>query len=425
MIFIALPKFVRAVAVPAMTAPENSPNGNKAARPSLIEVGWVVAGRLDAVDAKALREARTRVLEQLRLHFPAYEWRMPAVTLKEVVLQGRTPPTTLLDHGAGERDLRRWDYALVVTDTDLESHYKPFALGTPAKTINVAVLSTARIDPAASEDSLSQDDRVETLARRLTALALHLFGHLNDLPHDDDPDDFMFDLRTVHDLDAMTHFSEDDLERLRDAFDEVADLRLEETGAYRGKALLFYLRASWQNRGEIAAAVTHVKPWQFPFRLSKLTTAAASTLVLLVITAEAWDLGMSQPALRVLVLSLLALGGTSLYILYRQQLLVRRRALRLSEQRVVANVSIVLAVLLGMLTTYALLFVTTFALTRTLFGNHLVEGWAASLDGDITLGNYFILSGFVAALGLMIGALGASFEEQTYFRHLAYVDEET
>ena len=34
-------------------------------------------------------------------------------------------------------------------------------------------------------------------------------------------------------------------------------------------------------------------------------------------------------------------------------------------------------------------------------------------------------AGFVAALGLGVGALGGSFEDQTYFRHVAYVDEET
>jgi hypothetical protein len=31
----------------------------------------------------------------------------------------------------------------------------------------------------------------------------------------------------------------------------------------------------------------------------------------------------------------------------------------------------------------------------------------------------------MAALGLIIGALGASFEQQHYFRHITYVDEET
>jgi len=35
-----------------------------------------------------------------------------------------------------------------------------------------------------------------------------------------------------------------------------------------------------------------------------------------------------------------------------------------------------------------------------------------------------VLSAFVASLGLLIGAFGASFEDQYYFRHVTHVDEE-
>jgi ABC-type Fe3+ transport system permease subunit len=148
-------------------------------------------------------------------------------------------------------------------------------------------------------------------------------------------------------------------------------------------------------------------------------------MTILVITAEAWDLGMSQPPLRVASMTLVALLGTSFYIVWRQQLLQRRRRRRLGEQRVISNVSISLAVLIGMLTTYGVLFVVTLLLTQAFFGPLLVEGWAASLEGQIYFGNYLRLAGFVAALGIIIGALGASFEEQGYFRHVAYVNEET
>ena len=34
------------------------------------------------------------------------------------------------------------------------------------------------------------------------------------------------------------------------------------------------------------------------------------------------------------------------------------------------------------------------------------------------------MSAFVASVAILIGALGASFEEQHYFRHVIFVDEE-
>lgn len=160
-------------------------------------------------------------------------------------------------------------------------------------------------------------------------------------------------------------------------------------------------------------------------RLSRLTTAAFSALLLLVITAEAWDLGMSQAPELVAALSTATLILTSAYILRRQQLLVRRDSSRLTELAVVSHVSIVVSVFLGMLTTYLLLFAVTLALARTLFSQHLVEGWAVSLGGQVLGHHYLVFSAFVASLGILIGALGASFEDQNYFRHVAYVDEET
>ena len=391
----------------------------------LIEVGWVLTGHLDAVDREAARKARGLMLGRLGEAFPAFAWKMPVLVRKELGLKERVEPVALIDHGAVERDAQRWDFALVVTGAELVSYYKPFALGAPSQAVNVAVLSTARVDPAATRSGADDAERADVMARRLLALALHLFGHLNDLPHSDDPEDVMYDLKTVEDLDHMARFSDAALARLEGELQAEADLRLEETGRYRGRALLFYLRAAFQNRLDILKATLGIHPWAFPFRFSRLTTAAASTMLILVITAEAWDLGMSQPPLFVLAISLAALAGTCFFIIKRQHLLVRRRAQRLSEQRVVANTSVVLAVTLGMATVYALLFATTLFLSQTFFSDHLIEGWAASLDGDVRARHFFVLAGFVAALGIIIGALGASFEEEGYFRHVAFVDEET
>ena len=84
-----------------------------------------------------------------------------------------------------------------------------------------------------------------------------------------------------------------------------------------------------------------------------------------------------------------------------------------------------LAVSIGMATTYALLFAGTLGLTVLLFDRAILAGWASSLGEDIALRHIVSFAGFVAAIGLAVGALGASFEEQTYFRHVALVDEET
>jgi hypothetical protein len=116
---------------------------------------------------------------------------------------------------------------------------------------------------------------------------------------------------------------------------------------------------------------------------------------------------------------------TSTYILKRQRLLMRRTAGALSEQRVITNISVAVVVLLGMLTTYGLLFIGALSCSVLLFRRQVIVGWAVALDGDIQAINYIVFAAFVASLGLVIGALGASFEQHYYFRHITYIDEET
>lgn len=391
---------------------------------SLVEIGWVVAGRLERIDQMAVQEARSRMWSFLREHFPQFEWQMPLIHRKEVESKDRIQPVTLLDYGIFERESHQWDFALVITDIDLQAYYKPFSLAAPARSYSVAALSTARLDPESWLEITNEKVHVETMARRVCALALHLFGHLNDLSHTDDRGDVMFDLEAVNDLDRMERFSEENMNQLQEGLEHVADIRLEEQAGLRSRTLMFYWKAVWHNRMDILGAVLQIRPWRFPFYLSKLTTAAISALLIMVITAEAWDLGMNQSAQVIIVLSIIALLGTSVFIIKRQHLLMRTRTRRLSEQRVISNVSVTISIIMGMATTYFLLFAVTLLISRFLFTSVIIEKWAVSTGGAVHTGNYLVLSGFFATLGIIIGALGASFEVQSYIKHIAMVDEE-
>lgn len=395
--------------------------------PALVEIGWVVAGHFNRADLEAVMKAREAMTARLRELFPEFTWRAPQVRRRDMVRQHRVSLVSLLEAGVVEREVARWDYAMVVTEADLKGHYKPFALGAPSQAFGVAALSTSRLDPEAQGLDLEHEVRVAVIASRLLALAMHMFGHLNDLTHSVDMADYMSPPQTPNDLDDAAHFSGAELATLRRALAPVADERLEEEVRDEGhrRGLGFALRAAWRGRRAIFNATVEIRPWLFPFLLSRLTTAAVSTLLLLINTAEAWDLGMSQSPWGVTLFSGVTLLGTSAFILRRQRLLSHRSPRGLTEQRIVTAVALSLAVVIGMATTYALLFGGTLLMSALFFTPHLIEGWAASLEEPLVMRHYFVLSAFVASLGIVIGALGAAFEAEEYFRHVAFVDEET
>lgn len=397
------------------------------ARPPVV-VGWVQAGPLDDGQRDAFKRARALVRNALQNQLPGFTWTFPLVQRRDLVAASeQVEPITLLDAGATERRLGGWDFVLVVTAADLHAWSRPFALATPSQALDAAVLSLARLDLNPHDRALDASVRSKTLAHRLAALTLHAFGHLNGLDHEPDPAAVMYAPRSPADLDASSlTFTDANRAEIQQEVADVADPRMEEETAFeRMGDAAFALKAILLNWADVADTVLQIRPWRFPFQLSKLTTAAFSTLVVLIMTAEAWDLGTRQPVGLIVSMSLVAIVGTSAYLVRKQALLAWRLGQARSEQHVVQAVSILLALGLGMATTWALLFGTTMLLGSLLFDGVIVSGWAANLGQPVGPMHRIVFAGFVAALGLLVGALGASFEDQTYFRHVAYVDEET
>lgn len=409
------------------------PSEARRARPDAppVVVGWVAVGAFDRQQRVAVKRARALVRRHLARELPAFAWAAPLVRHENAgAAARRAEPVELLDLGVAEMERAGWDFALVVTASDLHARLRPHAFATPSDALNTGVLSLARLGAdlhaAPDDDEEAAADRADHLARRLAALALHTFGHLNGLGHRPEPDAFMHAPRTAADLDAMTRFTEPGATELAAEVADVADERLEEMHAFRaiGDAA-FALRALWHGRADVRDAVLQIRPWRFPLQLSRLTTAAASTLLVLVFTAEAWDVGMRQSPGVVAGLSVVVLAATTAYLAQKQRLVARRHGTGRTEQRVVTTASVLLGLVLGMATTYALLFGTVLALGALLFDADILAGWAANLGAPVTPARVATFAGFVAAVGLTVGALGGSFEEPTAFRHAAYVDEET
>jgi len=202
--------------------------------------------------------------------------------------------------------------------------------------------------------------------------------------------------------------------------------RLEEQSGKSTASFTFVTGSAVINSREIWQAIIAARPWEFPWRLSGLTLAAVSTLVILLLTAESWDLALSQNMFSMSVLVLVSWLGTTGYVVSRQQLMLLNRN-RSSEQIVVTNLSAIGIVFAGMLVTWLALAAAAMAIASLLFGPGLIASWASSLAqtaAQIDWTERLQMAFFSASLGLMIGALGTSFESQHYFRHIIFVDEE-
>ena len=392
----------------------------------LIEIGVVIAGQVDAIDRRAITLGLQQVREFLQLHFEEFHFEISPLRRPELAVASRAEPSVLLQQAVQERDLRHWDFVIVLTAAELKGSYMPYCFAALSRPLDAAIISLSLIDPIAAGETLDEARRTERIAFRLSRLLLHALGHLSGLPRSDVPTELLFHPADASELDAMFSFSAEQRARQRAALAEIADQRLEEGIGLRMSWPTFVVRAAWINRREIGQAIVAARPWQFPQRLSRLTIAAVSTITILYMTAEAWDLALTQKWWQIALLSAGTLGVTTAYVVVRQQLLVRRGRRR-SEQTVVTSASALGIVLSGMFVTWVLISLLGNGLSWLLFDPQLIASWAAASDlaaDAVRPAHRLNMSLFSASLGLLIGALGASFESQTYFRHIIFVDEE-
>jgi hypothetical protein len=394
----------------------------------LVEIGWLVAGKLEPSDAAASEVARDDLQACLVATFPQFRWRFSKVERPEIIDGFRVEAVKLLDHGVVERNLRTWDYTIIITGSQLVGHYRPDPVAAVSRSLQGVVVSTAQLDPQHHRADASEEERRMRMASRLKAVALHALGHQLGLGHQSVAENVMSPLETTEDIDAATSLAPEQIEEMANELSDVADRRLEETGAdSRHHPLRFYLRSAWHNRQEIASAVLEARPWEFPYRLSRLTTAAISALLVLVVTAEVWSLALVQPPLTVWIMALVSNTFTTVFVLMRQKLLLRRERSRLTEQTVMTNLSTLAIVCLGMLTTFGCLLALGFLTSLAFVTPELARAWIdtpSASQAAIGWTSYGKLVAFAASLAVCIGALGASFEDNYYFRHVTFVDEE-
>lgn len=386
-------------------------------RPRL-DVAWVVVEPVSRTRQGVFDASRAEVARTLQRTFDRFDWHVQPVRARRSLDEAAAAePTDLLAEGVLERDRGARDFVFVLTASDLVARERPSTVGTPSRALGVAVLSTHRL-----ETTEEGEDPSEIISRRLTALALRAFGHLAGVDPDDDRA-ALGPIADVTELDREPTFSPSSIAFIDRSLADVADERLEEMGSLREAAnFTFVRRAIMVNIRPIADAVRRMRPWLVPFRLPRLTAAAISAGLILVTTAEAWDVAAANGTATLTLGAVAVLAATSVR-LARQDRLVLGRGGRRSEQGVVTQVSVALAVTLGLLTTFVLLFLGALAIGAVLYPGALVRSWVSTAPSSLGV-VYAHLAALVATLGLLIGALGASFEPPRVLRHAAYVDEE-
>ncbi len=329
---------------------------------------------------------------------------------------GNYAPLDFLAIGLAEKLERDLPFLLIVTEVDLSSSSLAYTLALPSQLTNIAVLSTRRLAP----EFWGDEPDLDRTADRLASLMLHCFGHLNALHHEREPSNAMYALEGVQDLDRMTRLDEDQLRRIARTLPREARER-----STRDGKLSFALRMLVENSGAIARAVVHANPFRLLAMMPTMLAAALSVIVVLLFSAETWDVASAVSVPQIATFSLMCLASAA-FVLYRafafDTLLSRDR--RITESGIVTMSATILCLVLTLLLMFALFGGLMYLVILTVFPERLMESWPG--DGEATTAvDHLKLSLFLAAMGVLAGSLGGRSDSRDLVRGVLFITEET
>lgn len=374
---------------------------------------------VDGRDSTSFNQLVARAVERFN-DMLAHEPRLRTAT---IVFEGPhlTPgagtyaPLDFLEIGSAEKLERRIHFLLIITEIDLSSSSLTYTLALPSQLTNIGVISTKRLNPGFWGDA----PNAEIASDRLTSLMLHTFGHLLNLQHEQSPNNIMYCIERVEDLDQMTVLEPEQIEAMRQILPSEAREDSTQTGR-----VAFILKVLFKDAGAITRAIVQANPLRLITKMPTMIAAALSVIVVLLFSAETWDVASAVSVSQLVLFSSVSIAA-AVFVLFRafafDVLLSRDRLL--TESTVVTAAATVLSLLFTLVLMYAFFAGLVYLAIVTVFPERLMESWPTlSATGSL---DHFKLSMFLASMGVLAGSLGGRTDSRDLVRGVLFITEET
>ena len=338
-------------------------------------------------------------------------------------------PARLTDGGArrpsdflGEAALRMvegpYDVIVVVTDVPLHSHRKRIVPGLASPVGRIVVVSTRRLVTSPRGEPVRQLDS-EAVRWNAARLLLHLIGHVLDADHDADGDvmrPFEFDSQRRE----PGEFDADARRRLRRIAPDIPDTEdVDEVRSPLGR-LAFHVRSGARNARSVARTLVRNRAPLLPLSLPALTTAAVTPTLVLVFSAETWDVGIHLTDGVTAVFAAMSVLVATLYLTVIQGLFFPREPRQvLTEHMALVNVAVFCTVFAAVLGLFALVGLLILGIEFLVFPPDLMTNWPTLENPRVTSLDLVRTAAFISTIGVATGALAGGLESRTVIRHLA------
>ncbi|QLG27856.1 hypothetical protein HUG10_09955 [Halorarum halophilum] len=383
-----------------------------------VDVGVLVA-HAPETDPDRLRSFAARAAEDVVEELASatdVSWRFYLEDPARLTDNDRRRPSEFLDRATHRMVEGPYDLVVVVTDVPLVSSRDRFVPGLASPLSRVAVVSTRNLRSAPRGEprrSLEQD----AVRWNAATLLVHLVGHVLGARHRGadggvmEPFQFDPERRGVPPIDA-------DVERyLHRIAEEIPATDARPRG--RLARLAFHARSAVRNPGRILRALVHSRAPLLPLSLPKLSTAALTPTLVIVFSAESWDVGFHMGNVTAALFAAVSVLVAALYLLFVQNLSFPRKRHRVvTEHTALVNVTVLLILLLAMVGLFVLVGAIILVIELVVFPPNLMSNWPSLEDPAVGLVDLVRTGAFISTIGVLSGALAGGLENRIIVSHL-------
>ncbi|MFC7139616.1 hypothetical protein ACFQMA_07160 [Halosimplex aquaticum] len=343
-------------------------------------------------------------------------WRFHAEEPESLADADARRPSQFLDEAALRMVEGPYDLVAVVTDVPLLSRNHRRVAGLASPLSRVAVVSTYRLRVSGRDRPRRPLDSAAVRWNGATAL-LHQIGHVLGAGHDP-AGGVMAPYEFDPDRASVPEFAADVSQYL----ERIATTIPEEEVESRSVPWLvwFHLLSAARNGRQLLRALATSRAPLLPLSLPKLSTAAVAPTLILVFSAETWDVGLNLDNATTVLFAVVSVLLAAAYVVFSLNLNVpRKRRGVVTEHVALLNVAILCILVAGMVGLFSLVGGIMLVIEFVVFPPNLMTNWPSLEDPVVTVVDLVRIGAFIATIGVLSGALAGGLEDRTILRHLA------
>ena len=327
-------------------------------------------------------------------------------------------PSEFLDSASQIMAEGPYDIVNVITDVGLMSRKKRIEAGLCSSVARIIVISTRKlITTGRNKETRSLHD--EHVRFNSALLFLHLTGHMLGLKDVSAVNskimgtvDFNRELKTI------PSYNTREKEILRKKAPKAPDRELKNGNAV--ETFIFHVLMTGRHLKEFFKPLLENKsPLLFLF-LPGLATAAIAPALILIFTAETWDVGLGMTNGTATFFAVISILGASFYLVRIQSLFLPRKEKRiLTEHLAVANSVIYFSIFFACIGLFSLVAGLMLVIEVYIFPPDLIQTWPTLDKPEVSLADKIRLAVFISTVGVTTGALAGGLESRTFIQNLA------